>query len=265
MTLKSKSDETIRLAVAGARGRMGRCTVEAAARDPRFTLTAALVRSVPDRADSVIPYGTDIPARCDVLIDFTDAQGTQAWLPACVERGISLVIGTTGHDATHHQRLAEAARHIPIIAAANFSIGIHLLVRMVRELAGQLGPTFDIEIVEAHHRGKTDAPSGTALMLLDQILAARGQARAAAVFGRHGRTGPRPEGQIGVHALRMGDIVGHHEIHFSGSSETLRIAHTAHSRNAFAQGALAAAAWIIHQAPGIYSMDRLVDALRIDL
>lgn len=248
----------IRLAVAGALGRMGKCVVDAAARDTRFAVAAALVAERPKQVDGAIPYVTQLSAACDVLIDFTDAAGTRAWLPVCVEHKLAMVIGTTGHDAADEARMREAAKIIPIVKAANFSAGVHVVARAVRELAKQLGMGFDVEIVETHHRNKVDAPSGTALMLLDEMLAARGQSRDAAVFGREGRTGVRPAGQIGVHAVRMGDVVGQHEVQFSGDGETISVKHAAHSRTAFATGALMAAAWVAGRRPGLYAMGDVV-------
>lgn len=248
----------IRLAIAGALGRMGRCVVERAMQDARFALVAALVAEEPSRVDGAIPYATNLSEPCDVLIDFTDAQGTRAWVPVCAERRVAMVIGTTGHDAADEARIREAAKVIALVKAANFSPGIHLVARAVRELAKQLGASFDIEIVETHHRHKVDAPSGTALMLLDELLGARGQSRDSAAFGRLGQTGSRPPGQIGVHAVRLGDVVGRHEVHFSGDGETISVQHEAHSREAFAAGALLAAAWVVGKPPGLYGMSDVV-------
>jgi len=248
----------IRLAVAGALGRMGRCVIDRAAQDARFTLTSALVAELPKQLDGAIPYETNLAKPCDVLIDFTDARGTRSWLPVCAERRIAMVIGTTGHDAADEARIREAAKVIPIVKAANFSPGIHLVARAVRELAKQLGTDFDVEIVETHHRNKVDAPSGTALMLLDELFAARNQTRDSAVFGREGHTGARPKGQIGVHAVRFGDVVGRHEVHFSGAGETICVKHEAHSRDAFAAGALLAAAWVVGKPAGLYGMNSVV-------
>jgi 4-hydroxy-tetrahydrodipicolinate reductase len=236
----------IRLAVVGAAGRMGRCVLELASRDPRFEIVAGIERS----AQRTLPA-------CDVLIDFTDAAGTMAWLDKCTERLVTMVIGATGHDEPQLARIAQAAEVIPIVKAANFSVGIHALLSIVGRLAVELGKEYDIEIVETHHRHKIDAPSGTALAIVDQINQSRdrqGAGGASVAFGRHGKVGGRPKGQIGVHAVRMGDVVGQHEIHFSGPGETITIRHTAQSRETFAAGALRAAAWVIGRPPGLYSM-----------
>ncbi len=260
----------IRLAVAGAAGRMGRCVLELAARDPRFEIAAA----VDHEAELALPA-------CDVLIDFTDAAGTLAWLEVCCTRRIPMVIGATGHDEPQLARIARAAEVIPIVKAANFSIGMQVVLNAVGRIAKELGVEYDIEIVETHHLHKIDAPSGTALTIVAAIQQALDQSRereladtsaqtrerdrddqvasplvdgANVVFGRHGKVGERPKGQIGVHAVRMGDVVGQHEIHFSGPGETITIRHTAQSRGTFAAGALRAAAWVVGRPPGLYSM-----------
>ena len=287
----------IQLAVAGARGRMGRCVLELADRDDRFEIAAALTKDTavgwhgqaqlgrgiqgerlsnarPDKLDRatlptvrvgdrdvVVTETLDTP--CDVLIDFTVADGTMAWLEVCRQRGIPMVIGATGHDDQQLSRIHEAAQAIPILKAANFSVGTQAILSILGRLATELGEAYDIEIVEAHHRDKLDAPSGTALALVDELAAAVGRMAGAGpgsespssvVFGRHGRTGERPAGQIGVHAMRMGDVVSQHEIHFGGPGETVTVSHVAHSYETFAAGALHAAAWLIGKQPGLYTM-----------
>ncbi len=248
----------IRLAVAGAAGRMGRCVLELAARDSRFQIVATL------------GTGDQLQSNCDALIDFTDAAGTMPWLDACETQRIPMVIGATGHDKAQLARINQVARSIPIVKAANFSVGIQAVLNVLGSFARELGKEYDVEIVETHHRHKIDAPSGTALSILaevqrtnEQCLERKGAGKGAepppgdatsVVMGRHGTVGERPRGQIGVHAVRMGDIVGQHEIHFSGPGETITIRHIAHSRETFAAGALRAAAWIIGKPPGQYSM-----------
>ena len=252
----------IRLAIAGATGRTGRSVLELAARSERFAVTAALTvtgdpacGSLLRAADIEIPVVDKLDGPCDVLIDFTVADGTMAWLEVCTDRKIPMVTGVTGHSEQQLARIQEAARVIPIVKASNFSVGINVLLNLVGSLAKELGDDYDIEIAEAHHRHKVDAPSGTALTFLDELLSAVGRSRADhAVFGRHGRTGERPVGQIGVHALRMGEMVGRHELHLSGPGETITVQHTAHSRDTFAAGALRAAAWITSRQPGLYTM-----------
>lgn len=237
----------IRLTVAGAVGRMGRCVIDLASRDSRFEVAAA------------IDLGTQhsVPA-CDVLIDFTDAAGTMEWLKTCESRRLPMVIGATGHDEAQLARIAQVARSLPIVKAANFSVGMQVVLNVLGRIADELGDEYDIEIVETHHRHKTDAPSGTAFSLLAELQRSdQNRDREGAgnvVFGRHGKVGARPKGEIGVHAVRMGEVVGQHEIHFSGPGETITICHVAHSRESFAAGALRASSWVIGKPPGMYSM-----------
>lgn len=242
-------------------GRTGRRVVELAVRDSRFEVAAALTGADCPHAGSILEFdGAEIPVTtewqhpCDVLVDFSVPEGTAARLVTCLDRGIPMVTGVTGHTADQLAAIESASRVIPIVKASNFSIGVNLLLDLVGRVAKELGDDFDAEIVETHHRHKVDAPSGTALAILDEILSATGRTRKDAVFGRHGHTGERPKGQIGVHSVRTGEIVGAHEIQFSGLGETLTLAHTAHSRDTFAAGALRAAAWVVGKAPGLYAM-----------
>jgi 4-hydroxy-tetrahydrodipicolinate reductase len=194
---------------------------------------------------------------CDVAIDFTDACGTIEWLPICEKSRLPLVIGGTGQDEGQMARIRAAAKTIAIVNAANFRVGINLLLGLVGKIAVELVPQYDIESVETHHRGKLDAPSGTALASADALRIAQGRdckGAESVVYGRHGRVGERPAGQIAIHAVRMGDIVGRHEVHFSGPGETVTLRHEAQSRDTFAVGALRAASWVIGRVPGMYSM-----------
>lgn len=242
----------IRLAVAGAMGRMGRCVVELASSDARFEVVAKL-----ERGDRV-----ELP-KCDVLVDFTDAGGTGEWLEFCRERRVAMVIGATGHDEALERRIVEAATVIPIVKAANFSVGVNTLLKWVGQLAAELGSGYDIEIVETHHRNKVDAPSGTALALADALRKPsrdREEAGSGLVVGRRqGETGVRPVGEIGIHAVRMGEVVGRHEIHFSGPGETITIKHVAESRTMFAVGALRAAEWVVGKPAKLYGMRDVVE------
>jgi 4-hydroxy-tetrahydrodipicolinate reductase len=253
----------IELAVAGATGRMGRCVMELAVGDERFGIAAALTASETGLVgtkmhvgDTEVTLADRLGSPCDVLIDFSVAAGTVEWLKVCERYEIPMVTGTTGHDEQQLNRIHEGARVIPIVFAPNFSLGIRAMRKIAAQVAKLLGDQYDVEVVEAHHNRKVDAPSGTALALVDDIAEATGRTRdQAAIFGRHGQVGERPSGQIGVHAIRMGDTVGQHEVHFSGQGETLTIRHTAHSRELFALGALRAAAWVVNQSPGFYTLD----------
>ena len=250
----------IRLAVAGASGRTGSRVVELAAKDERFEVVAALTGPGCSEIGKLVRAGgcdvrvsDRLDAACDVLIDFTLPAGTMAWLEVCRERRMAMVIGATGHTDEQLATIREAGKQIPIVQASNFSVGIQALMGLVGKLAVELGEAYDIEIVETHHKNKIDAPSGTALSLADEIARATGRTRGDVVFGREGKTGERPRRQIGVHAVRMGDVVGEHEIHFSGPGETITLRHQAHSRDAFAAGALRAASWLHGKPPGFRS------------
>ena len=258
----------VKLAVLGATGRMGTRVLALAAESQRFEVVAALTCRDDERlGDSIavgrrrLPVADTTDAAFDVLIDFSVPAGTMSWLNHCRNAKSAMVIGPTGYDEEQLERIASAATEIPIVQAANFSIGINTLLGLVGELARKLGDAYDIEIIEHHHNRKVDAPSGTASALCDAIVESTGRERDAdVIYGRRGQTGARPRRQIGVHAVRMGDVVGRHEIHFSGPGETITLSHTAHSRDTFAQGALEAAAWIAAKPAGLYSMGDVLAA-----
>lgn len=252
----------IRLAVAGATGRTGRCAVALASADERFEVVSVLTSPGCPMSGSKMRAGEHevlvvetLDVSCDALIDFTTADGTMAWLEVCEQRSIAMAIGATGHSEEQFARIKAAAKVIPVLKATNFAVGIQAIANAVGRLATELGDAYDVEIVEAHHRHKVDAPSGTALTLAEEIAAAKGgDPKRDLVFGRHGRVGERPPGQIGIHAVRLGETIGWHEIHFSGPGETVTIRHAAHSRDTFAAGALRAVAWLVGKPPGFYSM-----------
>ena len=254
----------IQLAVAGAAGRTGGAVIEAAMHDPQFELVAGLVEpgdpvlpastaddlsAPPDRP----PWRSELPEACDVLVDFTVPAGTMHWLAVCAQRGIALVTGTTGLSDAQQRAVREAAHRFPIVQASNFCIGVELLRRAVREVARGYGPGVDVEIVETHHRHKRDAPSGTALRLVEDVQSAwpRGEG-GEIVYGRAGAVGPRRRGEIGVHALRLGETRGRHAVHFNSGADSIVLQHEVHDRSAFAAGALQAAAWIVGRGAGLY-------------
>lgn len=243
---------------------MGRCLLELAAKSEDFQIATGLVAPESVEAGLVI-YAGDQPVRltdkldreCDVLIDVSLPEGTAAWVDFCERRDIPMVVGVTGHSEEQLARIREAAHQIPIVLASNFSVGINAMLGVLHTMMRQLGPGFDVEIVETHHRNKIDAPSGTALTLVEELRRARqsgDEERGSVVFGRQGKPGPRGDGEIAVHAVRMGEVVGQHEVFFSGPGETISIKHEAHSRNAFAAGALRAAKWVVEQGAGFYTM-----------
>ncbi|MCC7487737.1 MAG: 4-hydroxy-tetrahydrodipicolinate reductase [Burkholderiales bacterium] len=258
----------MRVAVAGASGRMGRMVIDATLRAPGARLVAALERKGDAHvgrdagelagAPCGVRVGEDIAAalrECDVLIDFTRPEGTLAHLAACAGAGVRLVIGTTGFTDTERGRIAAAASRIAVAMAPNFSVGVNVLLRLVETAARTLGAGYDVEIVEAHHRHKVDAPSGTALRMGEVAARALGRdLRACAIYGREGVTGERDDATIGFATVRGGDLVGEHTMLFIGAGERLELTHRASSRANFATGALRAARFILERESGLYDM-----------
>jgi 4-hydroxy-tetrahydrodipicolinate reductase len=234
---------------------MGRAIQAVAARETtRFQLVGLLRRGgEPSGAIDV----------SDVVIDFSSASATGSLLESCRAAGKPIVIGTTGHDDAHRQAIEETAHEIGVVFAANFSVGVNALFWLTREAARILGPAFDLEVVEMHHRLKKDAPSGTARRLAEILAEARGLDYARdAVHGRQGLVGERGPQEIGVHAIRGGDVVGEHTVLFAGTGERLELTHRASSRETFAAGALRAAEWLIGQPPGLYDMEDVLGLQR---
>lgn len=256
----------IKLAVSGAAGRMGSRIIALAAADSRFETVAALEKAdhacIGQDAGQLAglgPSGLAVQERLavpfDAFIDFALPAGTMHWLETCLSQRKPMVIGTTGHSPAQSDAIRAAAERIAIVRSTNMSIGVNLLFQLVGQVAAVLGDDYDIEIVEAHHRFKVDAPSGTAITLRDKIIAAtQRNAEQDVIYGRQGHSGPRPARQIGMHALRVGDTVGEHEVHFGSLGETVVLKHSAHTRDTFVKGALRAAAWIVDRPPGLYDM-----------
>ncbi|MFO1312133.1 MAG: 4-hydroxy-tetrahydrodipicolinate reductase [Burkholderiales bacterium] len=240
----------ISLCIAGAGGRMGQALLEGVRADPRFRLAAALdvAGSPAIGRDAGVTISSDVDAgvaAADVLVDFTRPAGTLAHLDACARRGIAAVVGTTGLDDAGKRALHEYGRRIPIVFAANMSVGVNALLSLVEDAARALGAGFDIEIVEMHHKHKVDAPSGTALRLGEAAAAGLGRKlEDILVPARHGITGERKDGTIGFAALRGGDVVGEHTVLFASEGERIEITHRATSRKLFVAGALRAAAFV---------------------
>ncbi|MCL1922229.1 MAG: 4-hydroxy-tetrahydrodipicolinate reductase [Kiritimatiellaeota bacterium] len=251
----------MRIAILGAAGRMGQNLLRCAAKTEGCEIVAAVERPGHPCLSAAVPeapalrYTADWPADAQAVIDFTFHECVTANLANAVANKQAVVLGTTGLTDAEKQCVADAAAQIPIVWAANMSLGVNLLLELVKRAAAVLGQGYDIEIVEAHHRLKKDAPSGTALSLAEAAAAGRGVAlRDVACCGREGIVGERPTGEIGIHAVRGGAIVGEHTVSFISDEETVAIAHTATSREAFATGALRAALWLNARAPGIYTM-----------
>jgi 4-hydroxy-tetrahydrodipicolinate reductase len=248
----------IRVAIAGAAGRMGQTLIESTLGDRDLSLASALDiagssmlgRDAGERfgRKTGVVVASDVEAAvaaADVLIDFTRPEGTLAHLAACERRGVAAVVGTTGLDEAQKAQLALHANKIPIVFAPNMSVGVNVLAKLVETAARQLGAAYDIEIVEMHHRHKVDAPSGTAIALGE--AAARGARRSlsdCAVYAREGTVGERPSGAIGFATLRGGDVVGEHTVIFAGPGERVELTHRAASRQNFAAGALRAVRYV---------------------
>lgn len=250
----------MRVAVAGAGGRMGRALIDAVLADRDLALAAALDAAgspaLGQQAGS-LTIGSDLGALAgaEVLVDFTRPEGTLAHFEACLLHGKPMVIGTTGFSDVQKARIAEGARRLPIVFSPNFAIGVNVVFRLAQTAAAALGDAYDVEIVEAHHRHKVDAPSGTALKLGELVAGALGRdLRKVATHGRSGDTGERPARAIGFHAIRGGDIVGEHTVIFAGAGERVEIAVRSYSRMTYAAGALRAAKWLRGRAPGLYDM-----------
>jgi 4-hydroxy-tetrahydrodipicolinate reductase len=240
--------DPIRIAVNGANGRMGQALQRLLRDDERFALAACINAS---------EEWSHVP-ELDVAIDFSTPAGSEAALEHCRAHKVALVCGTTGLDANQRGQLQEAACEIPVLYAANFSLGVAVLTKLLREAASAL-PDWDLEIVEAHHARKVDAPSGTALVLGRAAASARGQDfDAVADFARHGHTGARAKGAIGFASIRAGEIVGEHTAMLATQDERIELTHRAYDNTIFARGALQAAAWLAGKPAGAYSIDDVI-------
>ncbi|MEX0912668.1 MAG: 4-hydroxy-tetrahydrodipicolinate reductase [Gemmatimonadota bacterium] len=255
--------ESVALAVSGARGRMGRIVTELAAEDPAFRVVGGIDRDAEGDVSAALPLlvtpseAGDLLKAADVLIDFSAPEFLESILTrhAEMEAGCALVVGTTGLGPPEERLIEAASEKVGVLTAANFSVGVNLLIALTQRSAAALGAGYDIEIVEVHHRRKEDAPSGTALALGRAAAAGRKlDLEAVRKDGRSGRPGARPADEIGFHALRGGDVAGDHCVHFIGELERIELTHRASDRALFGAGALRAAAWIAGRVPGRYSM-----------
>lgn len=234
----------LRIQIVGSRGRMGQA-IAAAAKEMGYVVSSAI-----DAGEDSRP-GMDAS---DVVIDFSAHHATEEIVTLAVERRKPLIIGTTGHSADQKGKLQKVASAIPCVWAGNYSVGVNLLFALTRRAASVLGSDYDAEVVEMHHRFKKDAPSGTAARLLEIILEERKLDAAALRHGRSGITGERTPTEVGIHALRGGDVVGDHTVMFAALGERLELTHKASDRGIFARGALRAAQWVVTQPAGIYDM-----------
>ena len=260
---------TVKVGIFGANGRMGRVLVEALQSDEQTNLHLALVREqsqwlgvdvgelsgIGKVGVNAIAVNNASDIDVDVMIDFTLPDALEANLAWCVANKLPLVVGTTGLSDAQKQLLQNAAQSIPIVFSANMSVGVNLLFNLVRQTARVMGETADIEIWEAHHRFKQDAPSGTAVAIGEEIADELGRdLKQHAIYGREGHTGERDPNTIGFATIRAGDIVGEHTVLFAELGERIELTHKASSRLTFAKGAVRAASWIAEKSPKLYSM-----------
>ncbi|MGB5875797.1 MAG: 4-hydroxy-tetrahydrodipicolinate reductase [Psychrobacter nivimaris] len=266
---EQSDNKSINVGVIGAGGRMGRMLIEAVQNNPQTALKAAIERQgsslVGADAGEVAAIGhlnvqivDDLAAvidDIDVLIDFSLPDATEKNMQVCAEHNVAMVIGTTGFNEQQERVLAKASEKITIVYAGNYSTGVNLSLKLLGMAAKAFGNDADVEIIEAHHKHKIDAPSGTAYMMAEAVAEARGQnLKDVAIYGREGQTGERESGTIGIHAVRGGEIVGDHTVMFIADGEVVEITHRARARMTFAAGAVRAATWVVEQEVGQYNM-----------
>ena len=260
---------SIKIGVIGAGGRMGRMLIEAVQDNPQTMLSAAIERqgsslvgadagevAAIDRLDvQIVDDLATVINDIDVLIDFSLPAATEQNMHICAEHNVAMVIGTTGFNEAQEAALAVASEKIAIVYAGNYSTGVNLSLKLLEMAAKAFGIEADVEIIEAHHKHKIDAPSGTALMMAEAVAKGRGQnLKDVAIYGREGQTGARETGTIGIHAIRGGEIVGDHTVMFIADGEMIEITHRARERMTFAAGAVRASTWVVEQAAGHYNM-----------
>ena len=262
-----------RVVVTGAAGRMGQRVIALMQADAQLTLAGAVTHArhpalgrdageVAGAGTAGVSISNDASpalARADVAIDFSVPDAAVAYLETAAELGKPMVIGTTGFTAGQRDEIERLSRTVACFLAPNMSVGVHVMYQALRQLATLLGSDYDVEILEAHHRTKIDAPSGTALRLASIVSEVRGSdLDDVAVYGRQGKVGRRPDAAIGIQAVRAGDIVGEHTVLFGGIGERIELTHRSQSRDTFVRGALRAAAWVAGREPGLYGMDDLL-------
>lgn len=259
---------TTRIAITGVTGRMGSALIRTVRDDPRFKLVGGTERKGHAAVGLDVGLAAHLGALeapvvdelkellngCDVVIDFTSPEASVEHARACAEAKVALVVGSTGFTAEAKAEIAKAAQKIPVVMSPNMSVGVNLMIEVAAELARRLGDGFEIDILEAHHRLKNDSPSGTALRLAEEIARAVGRTPEDFRQSRVGVVGERPRKEIGIQALRGGDVVGEHTVYFFGDGERIELTHRASSRDQFARGAVRAAIWAVGRPPGLYGM-----------
>lgn len=267
----------VRIAVAGAGGRMGRRICALASEYEGIKVVGAFEKSghpvVGADAGEAAGIGrldvkvsgdvSDVLGQADVIVEFTTPEATLSSIRAASDAGKAMVIGTTGLKGEDVREIERLAAKIPCVMASNMSLGVNLLLRVLGDIASALGDDYDVEIIEAHHRHKKDAPSGTALMMARAVASALGRdLEKSAVYARHGMVGERTRKEIGIQAIRAGDIVGEHAVVFGGMGERIEVHHKVSNRDTFARGALRAALWVKGKSPGLYDMQDVLGLKR---
>lgn len=241
----------------GYSGTMGQVLTKCILADEELELVAGVSPVHHDANDKFSTYSSfaEVKEEADVVIDFSNPLALDGILEYCLNTKTPVVLATTGYNDEEMAKIHEAAKQIPVFLSFNMSLGVNILLKLVKEAAKNLDG-FDIEIIEKHHNKKVDAPSGTAVMIANAVKEVREQSEF--IYGRHGRTGKRQQNEVGIHAIRGGTIVGEHSAIFAGNDEILEINHSARSKNVFAEGAIAAAKYLVNQDAGFYNMDDLL-------
>ena len=246
----------MKVIINGYGGTMGQVLTKCVADDEELELVAGISPKHHD-VDGFNTYSSfaDVKEDSDVVIDFSNPLALDGILEYCLKTKTPVVLATTGYNDEEMEKIHEAAKQIPVFLSFNMSLGVNILLKLVKEAAKNLA-NFDIEIIEKHHNKKVDSPSGTAVMIANAVKEIREQSEF--IYGRHGRTGKRQQNEVGIHAVRGGTIVGEHSAIFAGNDEILEINHSARSKNVFAEGAIAAAKYLVNQEPGFYNMDDML-------
>lgn len=250
----------IKVVLSGCNGAMGRTITEAVGNFENIEIVCGFDKEVKDAPYPIVTDFSKLSAKADVVVDFSHPSVLAGELEFCVKNKIPVVLASTGFSAEQIQSIKDASKEIPIFYTANMSLGINLMDALCRQAAKILSPQFDIEIIEAHHNQKVDAPSGTALLLADGINKALDD-QFSYEFDRHAKRKKREKDEIGISSIRGGTIVGEHTVLFAGNNECLEIKHTAFSKTVFANGALNAAAWLVNQPAGLYDMKNFLNNL----
>ena len=247
----------MKVIINGYSGTMGQVLTKCILADEELELVAGVSPTPYDANNKFSTYSNfaEVKEETDVVIDFSNPLALDGILEYCLNTKTPVVLATTGYNDEEMAKIHEAAKQIPVFLSFNMSLGVNILLKLVKEAARNLGG-FDIEIIEKHHNKKVDSPSGTAVMIANAVKEVREQSEF--IYGRHGRTGKRTQNEVGIHAIRGGTIVGEHSAIFAGNDEILEINHSARSKNVFAEGAIAAAKYLVNQEAGFYNMDDML-------